>query len=119
MSKTDAPAPQQTVFYLIGYFFSTVPSLYMYRKTPSFEFGLTSLPIRSVTFMSSFEVERNNYNTVLGTFNKFLIKESDPGRIRTCNQQSRNLPFYPVELQGLDTGIKNTKILWIFVIFKK
>ena len=43
----------------------------------------------------------------------------DPGRIRTCNQQSRNLPFYPVELQGPDTEGKNTKILLIIVIFKK
>ena len=24
----------------------------------------------------------------------------DPDRIRTCNQQNRNLPFYPVELRG-------------------
>ncbi len=25
----------------------------------------------------------------------------DPGRVRTCNQRSRNPPFYPVELRGL------------------
>ena len=27
---------------------------------------------------------------------------SDPERVRTSNQQNRNLPFYPVELRGLE-----------------
>lgn len=31
---------------------------------------------------------------------------SDPGRIRTCNQQNRNLSFYPIELRGLVPGRK-------------
>ncbi len=30
----------------------------------------------------------------------FAKSISDPGGIRTPNQQSRNLPFYPVELQS-------------------
>jgi hypothetical protein len=33
-------------------------------------------------------------------FSMRSLSESDPGRIRTPNPQSRNLIFYPVELRG-------------------
>jgi hypothetical protein len=36
----------------------------------------------------------------LGIFS-FLSTYGDPGRVRTCNHQSRNLIFYPVELRSL------------------
>jgi hypothetical protein len=38
----------------------------------------------------------------------------DPERIRTSNQQNRNLPFYPVELRS-----QKPKVSTILIIYKK